>query len=311
MIMDMSSDTEHAGTERRAARVALGVAISIFGLKFAAYLITNSAAVFSDAMESIVNVVASAFALYAIRLAHEPADRKHPYGHGKVEFFSAGLEGAMILVASIVIMVNSIEILVTHTHVEWYSHGMALLGVTMLINGLTGWYLIRAGNRQGSFALEADGKHLLTDAVTTAGVLLALLLVKLTGISQLDPITAMLVALWMLRTGVVLVRRSVAGLMDEQDLADDTLIRSILDKHIGTEICGYHKLRHRHVGRDHWVDFHVQLPSQTTVQRGHEVASAIEYEIETALGSGNTTAHIEPCDDSRCAKCTIVAEQSR
>lgn len=293
----------HARLEHRAARVAFGVALAVFGLKFAAYLVTNSAAIFSDALESIVNVIASAFAFYAIKLAHQPADREHPYGHGKIEFLSAGLEGAMILMAAIVIVVQAIGSLLAGSRVESFGYGTLLLAFTMLINGVTGAYLIRAGKIGGSLALDADGKHLLTDALTTVGVLVAILLVKLTGFNQIDPIAAMIVALWMLRTGIVLIRKSIAGLMDEQDLADDSLIRSILDQHLNSEICSYHKLRHRHVGRDHWVDLHLQLPGQTTVQRAHEIASAIEYQIEQALGSGNTTAHIEPCVDGDCSRC--------
>lgn len=296
--------------EHRAARIAVVAAGVVFALKFAAYLITSSTAVFSDAMESIVNVIASGFAFYAIKLAHEPADDSHPYGHGKIEFFSAGFEGAMIILAAVVIVFESVLAFVTGPLVHEIGWGTSLLLTTMFINGLVGFYLVRAGKSGGSLTLEADGKHLITDAVTTLAVLAALLIVKFTGIRHVDPIAAMLVAFWLLRTGIVLVRKSIAGLMDEQDLADDSLIRSILDKHIGTEICSYHKLRHRHVGRDHWVDFHMQVPSQTTVKRGHEIASAIEYEIEQALGSGDTTAHIEPCVDGECVRCKSNLNQS-
>jgi len=296
--------------ELRAAIASLVVGITLLGVKFTAYVLTDSTAIFSDALESIVNVVASAAALYAIWLAHRPADQKHPYGHGKVEFLSAGFEGGMMMVAALVIVMRAVEQLIRGAHINesailW---GVVLLVAAMLVNGGLGLFLVRSGRTGGSITLEADGKHLLADAVTSAAVLLAIALVKLTGWRRLDPLTAVAVAIYVGFEAFSLLRRSWAGLMDEQDTDDDRLLRQILDGHVGPagkapRICSYHKLRHRHTGRYHWVDFHMLVPAAWNVDRGHRAASAIEYEIETALGEGNATAHVEPCEDTQCSSC--------
>jgi cation diffusion facilitator family transporter len=288
--------------------LALVIGSALLAVKFIAYLLTDSAAIFSDALESIVNVLAAGLALYSVILANRPADAEHPYGHGKVEFVSAGFEGGMLLVAAFVIVLRAIEQFLRGARIgeEKIPAASALLIVTMVVNGAMGFYLIRKGKRGGSITLEADGRHLMTDVVTSAGVLLALGLVKLTGWKQIDLIAAVIVAIYIAMTAIALLRRSAAGLMDEQDLEDDRLLREILDSHVGStgrepRICSYHKLRHRHSGRFHWVDFHIMVPRDWDVDRGHKVASAIEYEIELALREGNATAHVEPCAESECS----------
>jgi cation diffusion facilitator family transporter len=294
-----------ARAERRAAGISLGVGVVLLGTKFVAYLLTGSAAIFSDALESIVNVLASGFALYAVVLAHRPADQDHPYGHGKVEFLSAGFEGGMILLAAVIIAARAIEKLISGTPIERVDRGLLLIAFAMLVNAAVGWYLIRSGKKHGSITLEADGKHLLTDAVSSVVVFIALGIYQLTGWNWVDPLAALIVASYISLLATRLLRRSAAGLMDEQDKADDAIIRRILDSHLaphGTQplICSYHKLRHRHSGRYHWVDFHVMVPADWDIARGHRVASTIEYEIEQAIGEGNATAHVEPCVAPGC-----------
>lgn len=301
-------DSNIAAKEKQAATIALAVAIALMGIKFVAYFLTGSTAVFSDALESIVNVLAGTFALYAIILAHRPADAEHPYGHGKVEFLAAGFEGGMILLAALMIVWRAVESLVRGPEIERLGAGIALMTTAMLVNGVVGLLLVRMARRHGSITLEADGKHLLSDALTSVAVLAALLAVRMTGWTPIDPICALAVALYLAWVGVGLLRRSAAGLMDAQDVDDDTLIREILDRHIGAAavppaICSYHKLRHRHTGRYHWVDFHMVVPADWDVRRGHEAASIIEGEIERALGVGDATAHVEPCDKTTCERC--------
>jgi cation diffusion facilitator family transporter len=294
--------------EVRAALLAVGVGIVLLIVKFGGYALTGSAAIFSDALEGIVNIAAAGFALYAIVLAHRPADAEHPYGHGKVEFLSAGFEGGMVLVAALVIVVRAVESIVMGPVVERIDAGMLLMMAAMLVNGALGLWLIRSGRRAGSPALEADGKHLFSDAITSVGVLIGLIGIRVTGWALIDPIVALLVAVYIAWIAVGLLRSSAAGLMDQQDRHDDALLRDILDSHLGPagkepRICSYHKLRHRHSGRYHWVDFHIMLPATQTIDQGHAVASAIEYEIEQALREGNATAHIEPCAETPCANC--------
>ena len=296
--------------EAIAAIASIVISALLMGLKFFAYYLTGSAAVFSDALESIVNVLAASFAAYSLFLAHQPADRQHPYGHGKIEFVSAGFEGGMILLAALVIVAQALLEIARPggPRLLNLNVGLLLTVISGAVNAAMGLYLVRAGRKRGSMTLEGDGRHLLTDAITSAAVLVGLILVKLTGWSYADPLAALVVALFIVRSGYSLLRRSAAGLMDEQDVLDDNLLRRILDSHCGDSgkpprICSYHKLRHRHSGRYHWVDFHIMVPAEWDVRHGHEVASALEYEIEQALGEANATAHVEPCAGEKCASC--------
>lgn len=293
--------------EAIAAATSVVVSLLLLVIKFAAFYLTGSAAIFSDALESIVNVTASLVAMYSLLLAHQPADAQHPYGHGKVEFLSAGFEGGMIILAALVIAFRAIEEMVSGPEMHELDVGLVLIALAGAVNGAVGVGLLIIGRRRGSITLVADGKHLLSDAITSAAVLGALIVMwfKPTW-TWVDPIAALCVAGYIAVMGLGLVSHSTAGLMDRQDAGDDRLLREILDAHVDgrePQICSYHKLRHRHSGRYHWVDFHIMVPPTWDVRRGHEVASAIEYEIEQALGEGNATAHVEPCADHDCETC--------
>jgi cation diffusion facilitator family transporter len=302
--------------EARAAIISMAAGLFLLAIKSVAYFITGSSVIFADALESTVNVAAAIFATYALVLAHRPADDDHPYGHGKVEFFSAAVEGSMILIAAAGAAVMAVATLIRGAPIqsEKLGIGVCIMTFALIINALAGLHLIRVGRQASSLTLEADGRHLMSDAVTTAVALTGLLIVKLTGLPIADPLAAIAVSLYIGSTGIRLLRQSAAGLMDEQDTADAAAFRRILDSHIGPtgstpHICSYHKLRHRHTGRYHWVEFHIMVPGWWPVQRGHEVASTIEYEIENALGEGNATAHIEPCVRPDCPNCTAERPQ--
>ncbi len=269
------------------------------GAKFVAYHFTRSTVVFSDAMESIANVLASGVAYYALLKAHTPADDDHPYGHGKAEFISAGFEGGVICVAAMLILAKAVDQAFFASHeVVQLNIGVWLIGATVMVNGLLGWWLWGVGRRGGSMTLEADGKHLLGDALTSAGTIAAMLLVKFTKVEWLDPLLAGGFGVYVGWQGWGLVRRSIAGLTDEQDAEDAKRIEAILQAHVEgalPRICSFHKVRHRHSGRYHWVDLHIRVPAGMDVRSAHDVASAIEEEIEGTLGEGNATAHVEPC----------------
>lgn len=301
--------------EAVAAMISLGVGITLLIVKFTAYFITGSTAIYSDAVESIANVLGSAAAFYALAIAHRPADEDHPYGHGKVEFLSAGFEGGLILLAAVFIVIRTIDALWTGELLREQSldYGLLLVVAAMLINGGVGLMLLRTGKKRGSMTLEADGKHLLSDVITSAGVLTALVIVRFTGWKYLDPIAALLMAAYIGWMGTRLMRKAAAGLMDEQNVEHDNRIRKILDAHVGPNglpprICGYHKLRHRHNGRCLWVDFHVKVPEQTTIKDAHAVASAIEGEIEQAFAEADATAHVEDCKYEACSHIRQVVE---
>lgn len=294
----------------RAASGSLVLGLVLLGMKFLAYYLTGSAAVFSEGLESIVNVFAASLTVYAIMLAHAPADRRHPYGHGKAEFITAAFEGGMLLAAGFVMVFRSVELLLHGATVQKLDVGLALVLFMAIASGTLGVTMIRRGKKSGSLAIEAVGQQFMSDAVTTVIVLVTLIAVKLTGRTVLDPVGGLLMAAYVCYVAASLMRRSFAGLMDEQDVADDKLIRRLIDAHVhvpgqpqADTICSYHKLRHRHSGRYHWVDFHLVVPGDWSIDQGHRVASRIEYEIEQALGEGNATAHVEPCNGITCPVC--------
>jgi len=298
------------GPEMRWALLSLFVGIGLLAIKLIAYFITRSQAVFSDALENMANVVTAGFAVYSISLAHRPADADHPYGHGKVEFFSAGLEGATILLASLLIIGKVAISLVAGeaNEIHKLDLGLALMTVALIGNAMLGSSLWIFGRKNRGLTLEAAGIHLMVDALDSVAVLIAIAIVRLTGWKWLDPAAALAVAVYIAFLGMRLIKRSAAGLMDEQDPILRKKLEEMLNSHVGIaakepRICSYHKLRYRQSGRDCWVDFHIVLPRHWTIEQAHQSASSIEHEIEQTLGQANATAHVEPCQDEECAGC--------
>ncbi len=301
-----------ASMERKATRIAVIVAVVLLFTKLLAYRLTSSTAVFGDAMESLVNVVASLLAVWSVWMAHRPADRTHPYGHGKAEFVSAAIEGGLVLAAAGAVAFKCVnDFGAAEQPLQSIDMGLLLLASTVLVNGVVGGWLLHLGKSGGSAALEADGIHLLSDAWTSGGAIISLILVRSTGMQWIDPVIALLMAVWLVWCGWRVVRRSLGNLMDEQDLGDLDRVQQLLDQHCrdgGTvpRVCSFHKVRSRHSGREHWVDFHVQLPASTDLHTAHELATRLEDEIERTLG-GTATAHAEPCKDPACPNCHRAA----
>lgn len=301
-----------ASMERKATRIAVIVAVALLFTKLLAYRLTGSTAVFGDAMESLVNVVASLLAVWSVWMAHRPADRTHPYGHGKAEFVSAAVEGGLVLAAAGAVAFKCVnDFGAAEQPLQSIDMGLLLLASTVLVNGVVGGWLLHLGKSGGSAALEADGIHLLSDAWTSGGAIISLILVRASGMQWIDPVIALLMAAWLVWCGWRVVRRSLGNLMDEQDLGDLDRVQKLLDQHCrdgGTvpRVCSFHKVRSRHSGREHWVDFHVQLPANTDLRTAHELATQLEDEIERTLG-GTATAHAEPCKDAACTNCHRAA----
>jgi cation diffusion facilitator family transporter len=294
-MADVQGHLEIAARAQRVAWVALVGAAVLMALKFCVFFITNSAAVLSDALESIVNLATAATAALSTWYAAKPPDKEHPYGHGKIEFFAVGFDGAMIIFAGSAIIFESSRRLIIGTHPQRLDVGFwGLLGVDVLVAALSCYVYFR-GRRLGSPTLIADGKHLFTDVVTTLGIALGLGLVHITGLLWLDPVLAIVVAVLIFVTGFKLLRESWGGLLDEMDAADDRAIRAILSEEIAAgHILGFHKLRHRHTGAFHWVDLHIQVDGEMSVREAHDLATRIENRIEQKLGRADATAHIEP-----------------
>lgn len=267
----------------------------MFAGKWYAYLITGSAAILSDAAESVVHVVAVSFAFYSMWLSQQPPDKSHPYGHDKVGYFSAGFEGVMISLAAVFIIVASARKWMGGLHLERVSTGTLYVTAAALINLALGLYLILQGRRHRSLILVANGKHVLTDVWTSGGVILGLVLVMVTGWLPFDPIFAIFVASNILWTGGKLIRQSVGGLMDEADPQLDQLIGATLDRETAARGLAYHELRYRNSGTSVWLEVHLLFPAGVPLEAAHAQATAIEQALEDALPvASRVLTHIEP-----------------
>lgn len=306
--MDIRATDWLAARSARVACLSLLMSVVLLAVKFLAWYLTDSAAVLSDALESIVNVIASSFALFSVTLSARPPDASHPYGHGRVEFFSAGFEGALIIAAALAIFTAALPRLLSPQPITQISLGVALVGAAGVANALLGWYLQRVGRSTHSMALIADGQHLLSDAYTSAGVLVGILGVWLTGWQRLDALTALAVALHILLMGWHLVRESIARLMDE---AEPALLRSIVQTMQASRQPWWidlHNLRTWRSGPRYHVDFHLTLPRYWELERSHEVSHEIEHLIEaTQPTHGDVIIHLDPCLPDDCAFCTMPA----
>jgi cation diffusion facilitator family transporter len=282
---------------RRVVRLALlgvFVGIVVLGLKYAAYLVTGSVALYSDALESIINVATALAAFFAVRLSAVPPDANHPYGHDKAEYLSAVLEGALIVIAALAIMRKAYLGYLEPSPLNAPAAGLALNALASAINGVWCWVLFRYGKRNRSPALLADARHLLTDLFTSAGVLAGVAVVALTGLLVLDSVIAILVAIYILWSGWGLVRQSIGGLMDEA-VPEETLgdikraISSTADGAIEA-----HDLRTRHAGRMTFIEFHLVVPGAMSVAESHAICDRIEAAVKEAVPDATVTIHVEP-----------------
>ncbi len=295
---------------------AMILAISVGGLlmtvKFVAYYLTDSTAILSDALESIINVVASGFALYSIYVSNQPPDPSHPYGHGKIEYFSVGFEGALIILAAVVILYKAIPAFFYPRMLAQLGLGIFLLLGTSAVNLALGLFLIRTGGRTRSMPLEADGKHLLTDVYTSFGVVGGLVLVKLTGWQGWDPLAACAVAINIIFTGWRLVKESFVRLMDEADPELLGRIVDILNKNRRSDWIDIHQLRTRHYGNKVHLDFHLVVPRSFGLPEAHVEAEEIEMMILNTLDEvAEVIVHVDPCEDPLCERCLQAQCQDR
>ncbi len=277
--------------------LSLGAAFLTVALKLAAWRVTGSVGLLSDAAESTANVAASLAALYALWYAAQPADKTHPYGHEKIEFFASGIEGALIFAAAIGIFVTAIRHFSTLDVPSHIFSGVSISLVSALVNFLVARLLLKTGKSAGSIVLEADGHHLMTDVWTSLGVALGLLLASWTHWTWIDPSIAILVALNIVRIAWSLLKRSVDGLMDRA-LEDDEVrdIRGAIERVLEPRMT-YHALRTRRAGSRRFADYHLLVPGECSVSSAHNVEVAIGRAIEEAVPGVEITAHIEPIED--------------
>ncbi len=293
----------------RIQKLAIGsifIGAIVFALKYAAYYLTGSIALYSDALESIINVVTAVAAFMAVRVSAAPADANHPYGHHKVEYFSAVLEGVLIIVAALMILREAYYGFFTPKTLDAPAMGLAVNAFASVINALWSWVLIRQGRRMRSPALTADGRHLLTDVVTSVGVLIGLLFVPLTGWTWLDPVLAAFVAVNILWSGWGLIKESIGGLMDEA-LPEATLsrVREIISCNAEGAIEA-HDLRTRHAGKMTFIDFHLVVPGAMSVTAAHDICDRLERALKDDIEDALITIHVEPDNKAKHAGIVVL-----
>jgi cation diffusion facilitator family transporter len=293
----MTSKHQNHPSLTRFAWLSISAAIATIALKTAAYFLTGSVGLLSDALESVVNLVGAMMALAMLTIAARPADEDHTYGHSKAEYFSSGVEGTLILIAAASIIATAIPRLLTPKPIEQLGLGLAVSVVASLINLIVARILLKASKSYNSITLEADAHHLMTDVWTSVGVLAGVGLVALTGWERLDPIVAFIVAANIIWSGVRIVRMSALGLMDTAlPIEEQTKLKNILENYTKNGV-EYHALRSRQSGSRQFVSFHVLVPGKWTVHRGHRLLESIEADIRLAMPSVTVFTHLESLND--------------
>lgn len=298
-----SIQTDNILLKKKAAMISMAVGIGMFAAKITAYLLTGSSAIFSDAAESVVHVLATGMALFSIILSAKPADKSHLYGHGNIEYFSAGVEGLLIVLAAMVIIYSSVSDLITGYRPQQLDIGTIIVGIAGGVNLWLGFYLISKGKQTKSLALVADGKHVLTDSYTSIGVVIGLLLVLVTDYYLLDPIIAIFVAVNILYTGYKLVRESIGGLMNETDEKLLSEIVEILNSIRKTSWIDIHHLRFWKSSEKVFIDFHLILPYYFSIQQSHLEENYIEETLEEKIGAAELRVHMDYCNPNLCKLC--------
>ncbi len=302
--MQSLKHTESHKEKKQAAYLSLAIGFLMFFLKITAFIITGSSAILSDAIESIVHIFATSIAFISLLISLRPPDESHPYGHGKIEYFSAGFEGGLIIVAAASIIFFAIEDLIFGVELQKLDLGAYLIFASSVINLGLGLFLVKIGRKTNSLILEADGKHILTDSITSIAVLISIIFVMITEFKLLDPIIAIFVALNIIVTGYKLVRQSFRGLMQERD---EELIEKIipaLNELRRDDFIEVHKLRAWSAGNFHSVDFHLIIPSYYSIEESHSIQKYLTESLREKIGTDlQTMIHFDPCKSSHCFYC--------
>ncbi len=296
---------ESFALKKKAIYISLFFGILMLFIKFAAFLLTGSSAIFSDASESIVHVIATGMAVYSVLLSAKPPDESHLYGHGNIEFFSAGIEGTLIIVAAIAIIYNSTEAILNGVTPEKLDYGTILIGFAGIINLILGIYLIRKGKATNSLTLVADGHHVLTDSYTSIGIVVGLGVVLVTKLYILDPIIALFVAVNIIVTGYKLIRESISGLMKETDPAILNEIVQILNDIRKDYWIDLHHLRFWKSANAVFIDFHLSIPFYFTIREAHLEEDFIQEKINEKIPNSEVRVHFDFCDEILCTYCSF------
>ncbi|RXK61865.1 cation transporter [Lacibacter luteus] len=288
-------------------RLSFIVSIFICAVKFVAWAITGSLVILSDALESIINVAAAAFAWYSIYLSNKPRDTEHPYGHGKIEFFSIGFEGAMILIAGIGILVQAVQGFIHPQSLKGLTTGLWLTVAGGAANFILGYFLVQTGKNRNSLTLTGNGKHILSDSYSSIGVLVAVVLILLTGYSWIDPVASVFAAAVIIYTGFRLMRKSVKGLMDEVDMKVVDELVEILKLNRKAAWIDVHNMRVQRFGNYYHVDCHVTMPYYYSLEQVHDELTKLDTVLNKNFQKGSIEffIHTDPCISSSCRHCLL------
>ena len=294
-----------ATKKSKAAAISIVSNTSLILLKLLAGFITGSVSLIAEAIHSIMDLVAAIVAFISVSVSDKPADKKHQFGHGKAENFSGVIEGVLILVAAGLIIKEAIHKITAGVELELIETGIAVMGVSIVVNLLVSRYLRKVARATDSLALEADATHLTTDVMTMAGVFIGLIIVRLTGLYILDPIIAIIVALLIVKAAVDIIRKSFGGLMDVSlPKSEQAAIESCLLEH-SDRIVEFHRLRTRKAGSQRQIDVHLVIPKTTRVDDAHNLCDHLEMDIKKILPNVEIVIHVEPCI-SKCTQCHIL-----
>ncbi len=290
----------------KVALFTLAISLIVLLLKTKAYYATLSVSVLSDALETVVNVITAMIALIAVKIANEPADEDHPYGHGKLEYFSASVEGGLIFFAALAILFQSVKSFFIVVERGPLLEGNIYLIAASIINLILGFYLVRHGQKSNSEALRASGKHILSDVVTTIGVILGLFLAQITGLVWIDSVVAFLVGLFLLREAYKILRTTISALMDATDMESIKMLATAFNQHRQAEIIDIHNIKTIRAGKFHHIDAHVVVPEFLDVATIHEITHQFEMKVVRDYKyEGEIAFHIDPCAQAYCQQCQL------
>lgn len=293
----------------KAAAVSVGSNTSLILLKVVAGFLTGSISLIAEAIHSTMDLAAAIIAFLSVRISDTPADEKHPFGHGKWENVSGVVEAILIFIAAVIIVYQAVQRLITGAILETLELGIGIMAVSIVVNVFVSRYLLKISRKTDSIALEADARHLTTDVMTMAGVLIGLAIVRLGqllgfNLNIIDPITAILVALLIIRTAYDLTRRSFGPLVDVRlPKAEEDEIISCIREHT-SQLAGFHEVRTRKAGSQRFIDLHLMLPKNASVEEAHQMCDHLEQDIENRLPNSNITIHVEPCS-TECDQCLV------
>jgi cation diffusion facilitator family transporter len=297
-------------TKAGATKLLIGVVVGLIAIKVVVGWLTGSISVLAQAADSLLDLFAAIITFSAIRIAAKPADAEHPYGHGKVEDIAGVVQGILIFIAGGLIIYSAISRITEGSSIELAEAGIAVMAVSIVVSIFLSRHLLRVSRRTGSVALEANARNITTDVYSASAVLVGLAIVRFTGLNIIDPILAIGVAVYILKVAVDTIRKPISGLLDEKlPPLQEAVIEDCLRRH-RSEVFGFHALRTRRAGSQSYIDLHLVMAGDTSLERAHQICNQIENEIESGLHQASVTIHCEPCDDE-CEQCSAICSKRR